>query len=467
MDKSLRSDRVPSLRWRLLLLVSTASLTFLVLAAMLSYQQARHEVQELMDGQMSRMAQLMLAQAPLGEDRLLDLPARLVDILGLPSVEDELTLEYQFGRADGTLLVRSPLAPSLPLTGPLGFSTMQADGLPWRTLLLEMADRGFRIQILESIPMRDAEALEIAVRTLEPLALIFPLGLLAIYFSVRRGLKPLEELAREVVTRSSDNLSPLANRAIPLEAQPLVAAINRLMFRLGAVLESERRFTADAAHELRTPLAAARIQAQVALLSSDPEMRDHALKQTLSGLDRATRLVEQLLRLARLDPLAQVPEPKRINLGQLAWRVAADVRDMEPDACISLDLNATQARVDGDEELIEIALRNMLDNAGRYSTKGSEIIVFLSARSDGLRLGVRDSGPGVAAEELPRLTERFYRGPAVAAEGSGLGLAIVGRVAELHGAILELHNRAEGGCIAGFEACLRWPHRHGGQNTAD
>ncbi len=287
MDKSLRSDRVPSLRWRLLLLVSTASLTFLVLAAMLSYQQARHEVQELMDGQMSRMAQLMLAQALLGEDRLLDLPARLVDILGLPSVEDELTLEYQFGRADGTLLVRSPQAPSLPLTGPLGFSTMQADGLPWRTLLLEMADRGFRIQILESIPMRDAEALEIAVRTLEPLALIFPLGLLAIYFSVRRGLKPLEELAREVVTRSSDNLSPLANRAIPLEAQPLVAAINRLMFRLGAVLESERRFTADAAHELRTPLAAARIQAQVALLSSDPEMRDHALKQTLSGLDRA------------------------------------------------------------------------------------------------------------------------------------------------------------------------------------
>ena len=449
---SLNSGRVPSLRWRLLLLVSLASLAILVLASTFSYRRARHEVQELMDDQLAKTAQLVLAQAQLGEDHFIDLPERIAGIRGLRSRRNHLTLEYQIGKADGTVLARSAHAPTTSLAGTLGYANVLQGDERWRSLLLESADRTYRVQIAESIPTRDKEALEIAVKTVQPLVFIFPLLLLAIYFSVRRGLKPIDDLASDVATRSSDNLTPLAGRDIPREVQPLVVAINRVLFRLGYSLESERRFTADAAHELRTPLAAARIQAQVALLSPDAEKRNHALAQTLAGLDRATRLVEQMLRLARLDPLAQLPQKQSVNLVELAQRVAAGVQDAAPRARIMLDVGESVQSVEGDPDLLEVVLRNLLDNAIRYSPEESEVTVFLRNTGDALVLGVCDNGPGVDPEELPRLMERFYRGASVTAEGSGLGLTIVSRIAELHGATLELDNRTGGG----FEARLCW-----------
>lgn len=443
---------MPSLRWRLLLLVSIASLAILVVASAMSYRRARHEVQELMDDQMAKTAQLLLAEAIEGEDQLANLPARIAGIRGLRSRRNELTLEYQVGRPDGAVLTRSAHAPSTPLSSRLGYANVEQGGEHWRSLILESADGTYRVQIAESIPKRDKEAWEIAVKTVQPLGFIFPLLLLAIYFSVRRGLKPLDDLASEVATRSSDNLTPLAGRAVPREAQPLVAAINRVLYRLGYSLESERRFTADAAHELRTPLAAARIQAQVALMSPNAETRQHALAQTLAGLDRATRLVEQMLRLARLDPLAQLAQTQPVDLVALAQRVAAGAQDAAPHARIALELAEDAAPVPGDPDLLEVALRNLIDNAIRYSPEAGEISVQLQAGNGQPVLAVRDNGPGVPAEELPRLTERFYRGASVTAEGSGLGLTIVGRIAELHGATLELANRDGGG----FEARLRW-----------
>ncbi len=450
------SPRVLSLRWRLLLLVSVASLVILVLASVLSSRRARHEVQELMDDQMAKTAQLMLAEAMDGEHRLADLPSRIAGIRGLHPRRNRLTLEYQIGRADGTVLVRSAQAPSIPISGALGYTTVVHDGHPWRSLILETAESSFRIQVIESIPRRDKEALEIAAKTVQPLALIFPLLLAAIYFSVRRGLKPLDDLTSEVTTRSSDNLTPLADRAIPREAQALVAALNRLLYRLGLSLENERRFTADAAHELRTPLAAARIQAQVALRSTDEKKRWHALTQTVAGLDRATRLVEQLLRLARLDPLARLSSPQKVDLIELSRRVVASILDATPQARIGVEVGEKVCVVEGDADLLEIALRNLIDNAVRYSPAGSEVTVFLQADNTVLRLGVRDSGPGVAVAELPQLVERFYRGTSASAEGCGLGLTIVRRIADLHDAELELRNRETDGRVVGFEAILCW-----------
>lgn len=453
MNGALNSSRAPSLRWRLLLLVSISSLVVLVLASSMSYRRARHEVQELMDDQLAKTAQLVLAQAQTGDDHLSDLPARIAGIRGLKSRRNQLTLEYQIARADGVVLARSPNAPAAAVNGPLGYATFGTEGESWRILTLESADRTIRVQIAESIPVRDKEALEIAVKTAKPLWLTLPLLLLAIYFSVRRGLKPLDELASEVATRSPDNLSPLAARAVPREAQPLVAAINRVFYRLDSALENERRFTADAAHELRTPLAAARIQAQVAQIAEKPKQRAHALAQTVAGLDRATRLVEQMLRLARLDPLGRLPQSRPVSLVELAQRVAAGVQDAMPAARIRLLLADDVPPVDGDPELLEVALRNLLDNAIRYSPAGSEVRVVVEKSVGGRVLSVQDNGPGVPADELPRLLERFYRGSSVSAEGSGLGLTIVGRIAELHGALLELANR-EGG---GLEVRLRWP----------
>ena len=453
MIKSFRRWLVLSLRQRLLLLVSIATLLILGLAAPLSYRQASHEVQELMDGQMSNMAQLMLAQAQQDAEHLSRLPELLAAQRGMRIRKKELTLEYQIGRPDGTVLARSPEVPAGAFTQGLGFSTVMFENQPWRNLILETTDGRYRIQVAQSVPKRNKEALEIARKTVLPLGVIFPLLLAAIYLSVRRGLRPLDRLAGDVLHRSPENMTLLDDSATPNEALPLVRAINRLLFRLSASLESERRFTSDAAHELRTPLAAACIQAQVAMLSEATAPRNHALSQTLAGIDRATRLVEQMLRLARLDPLAQLPEPVCIELTGLIEEVVAGFRDMAPGKTIDVEIDEPGATIDGDPALLEVLLRNLVDNAQRYSSTDSRVIVILRRDGDDLLLGVLDNGPGVSAEELPRLMERFYRGTSALAEGSGLGLTIVHRIAELHGAHVELANRPEGG----FQASLRWP----------
>ena len=444
---------VPSLRWRLLGLVSIAAVLIVGLAAALSYQQARHEVQELMDGQMTRMARLMLAQVQEDATHLMNLPGFLAAQRGFRTSHSELTLEYQIGKPDGTVLVRSEGIPVDAFANALGFSTVIYENKPWRNLILETTDGAYRIQVAQSIRKRDKEALEISRKTTLPLAVVFPLLLVAIYFSVRRGLKPLDELAHDVSCRSPENLSLLPDEATPREVQPLVTALNRLIFRVNNSLENERRFTADAAHELRTPLAAVRIQTQVAMLSEDAEKRNHALAQALAGVDRSTRLVEQMLRLARLDPLARLLTPEKVDLAELVRDVVAGLRDASSATAITVDLDETVSLIDGDVGLLEIALRNLVDNSLRYSAPDSSVMVFLRSETVGLVMGVSDNGPGVKAEELPRLVERFYRGASVQAEGSGLGLTIVHRIAELHGARLELANR-EGG---GFQACLRWP----------
>ncbi|MFT3847394.1 MAG: ATP-binding protein [Propionivibrio sp.] len=455
-DKPLR--RAPSLRWRLLTLVSIAALVVVVLAGALSYRQARHEVQEMMDSQMSRLAALVLVHAQQGDDHLAQLPANLARLHGQRSRGNGMTLEFQIGRPDGTLLAHSPNAPLAPIGGELGFGTIEHKNQPWRSLILETDDRTLRVQVSQSITKRNNEALEIAAKTVQPLGVIFPLLLLAIYFSVRRGLKPLDDLTAEVLSRSPENLSPLAGTAAPREALPLVAALDRLLFRLNGSLENERRFTADAAHELRTPLAAARVQTQVALLSKDAGQRDHALAQTLAGLDRATRLVEQMLRLARLDPLAALPSAAQVDLCELLRDVVAGARDASSRCVIESEIGVDAATITGDSDLLRIALRNLVDNAVRYSPPGSRVSVALrreeppNGERGALAMSVSDNGPGVSEAELPRLTERFFRSADAVAEGSGLGLTIVHRIAELHGASLELKNRAEGG----FEAVLRW-----------
>ena len=445
------SRRISSLRWRLLGLVSIAALLIVSLAAALTYRQARHEVQELMDDQMSQLGQLMLAEAQDGAEHLAKLPVLLAGQRGLHPRHNALTFEYLVGSPDGVIYARSPGIPVAAFAKELGFSTVLHQGQPWRNLILESADGAYRVQLAQSVPKRDREAFEIARKTVLPLGVVFPLLLAAIYLSVRRGLKPLDDLAADVACRSPENLAPLAGSAAPREVQPLVAAINRLLFRLAGSLESERRFTADAAHELRTPLAAARIQAQVAMLSEDAGKRAHALSQTLAGIDRSTRLVEQMLRLARLDPLAQLSEHSQLDLAELVREVTAGACDASPDRIVAAEIEETPT-IDGDPGLLEVALRNLIDNALRYAGGDSRISVFLRRENDDLLLGVGDNGPGVDPDEMPRLVERFYRGSSATAEGSGLGLTIVQRIAQLHGARLELANR-EGG---GFQAALRW-----------
>jgi two-component system sensor histidine kinase QseC len=309
-------------------------------------------------------------------------------------------------------------------------------------------NRKFQVQVAEPVANREQVALEVASQVGLPIILVLPLLALVIVGTVRHALRPMDELAGTLATRTVANLTPLQKADLPLEVMPLVTNLNNLLQRLDHALDSERRFTADAAHELRTPLAAIQIQAQVALASHNPDGRAHALEQVLAGTRRAARLVDQLLRLARLDPLAGLPATQPVDLAALARQV---VEDMHLDAARVGVEAAGNITVAGDSDLLRVALRNLLDNAVRYSPPESRIQVGISGEG-GARIWVVDCGPGVPEEDLPRLTERFYRGSEVTREGSGLGLAIVARIAQLHGARLGLENLAEGG----LRAMLAW-----------
>ncbi|GAB1394538.1 quorum sensing histidine kinase QseC [Rhodocyclaceae bacterium] len=442
------------MRHLLLLLISVVILLSWGIAAALTYRQARHEVQELMDGQMAQSAALLLAQATHAPEHLAGLAVETAQLPGADKQRNKLLLEFVISGSNGDILVRSSNSPASPPQTELGYANIDHAGERWRSLIMTTADQRYRIQVAQSIRLRDKEALEIATKTVMPLALFIPLLLGMVYWSVRRGLKPLDALAAQVATRSSDNLQALDDHHTPQEARPLVTALNRLLRRLGDTLDNERRFTADAAHELRTPLAAIKVQAQVAMASREAAQQ-HALQQVVSGTERATRLVEQLLRLARLDPLAKLPDPRPLDLSVLASELAEQTRHLMPERRddIYTDIPDASASVAGNADLLQVALRNLLDNALRYSPPGTPVAVFAGIDHGSPVCGIRDGGPGVPATDLPRIIERFYRGRDTTAEGNGLGLAIVRRVAELHGARLEVENLPAGG----FLAQLRWP----------
>jgi len=446
-----------SLRWRLLRLVTVATVLIWVLAGVLSYRQSERELRDLMDSQMDKSARMLLAQAPFSEPHLSSLLANMAALRGPRVHRDELPVEFRIMRADGSLLVSSTNVPAVSADGVPGLTDIAGESGKWRSLILSTENGDYRIQVLQSIRQRDRQVLEMASQAVIPLFVLFPLLMSLIFVSVRRGLEPLNKLAGDVSTRSLENLKDLGEHAAPLEAQPLVNALNDLLRRLASTLDNERRFTADAAHELRTPLAVVKVQAQVALASKSVSDREHALAQVIAGTDRATHLVEQLLRMARLDPLAQLPDPQPVDLVELARQVIARLYESGPYLAQRIELVAGEAplRVAANHELLAAALRNLLDNALCYTPTDSPVTVRVDKENADLLLSVSDEGVGVAVEDLPRLTERFYRAGEAAgkAAGSGLGLSIVRRVAELHGASLEINNRPGGG----LEVRLRWP----------
>jgi len=457
--------RLKSLRARLLLTVSLTSLLVWGVAGVASYYQALHEADELLDGQLSQSAKLLLSLA-LQPGTVAaphnPLPSPLDNADRLPY---EQHMEFMVLDAAGRILLRSAHVPDLPLSirsvDEATFINLNHADQPWRMLSLRSPDGRHQVRIAHPILDRERVGLEVAAQVAIPILLALPLLAVLVYFSVRGSLRPLEKLAADVAARSPDNLESLAEPLTLRETQPLVAALNRLLTRLAATLDNERRFTADAAHELRTPLAAVKIQAQVALASTDVADHRHALRQVLAGADRATRLVEQLLRLARLDPLARLPQTRRFDLAVLAAGIVEEMQAQAGDKQQTLVWIAPSAPIFlcGDADLLGVALRNLVENALRYTPVSGVIEVLAKAPTEvdnAPRLIVRDTGPGVDAEEAPRLLERFYRGQAAAhaehSNGSGLGLAITQRIAELHDARLEIENRPTGG----LETRLCW-----------
>ncbi|WP_213133192.1 quorum sensing histidine kinase QseC [Citrobacter sp. FP75] len=328
---------------------------------------------------------------------------------------------------------------------------LNGDNDKWRFIWLTSADKKYRIVVGQEWEYREDMALAIVTTQLVPWLVALPLMLLILIVLLSLELNPLKKLAQALRMRDPESEEPLSLKGIPGEVRPLVESLNQLFTRIHTTMVRERRFTSDAAHELRSPLTALKVQTEVAQLSDDdPQARQKALMQMQTGIDRATRLVDQLLTLSRLDSLSNLQDVANISLEELLQSAVMDIYHPAQQANIDvrLQINAHDIKRTGQPLLLSLMVRNLLDNAIRYSPQGSVVEVTLNNRY----FSVKDNGPGVAPEVLEHIGERFYRPPGQNATGSGLGLSIVRRIATLHGMSVSFANATEGG----FEARISW-----------
>jgi len=277
---------------------------------------------------------------------------------------------------------------------------------------------------------------------------------LAAWWAVRRGVAPLRLLGRTLAQRSPNALQPIAASGAPSEMARMLDALNGLFRRIAELLESERRFTADAAHELRTPIAGIRAQAQVALGATADSERTHALHATLQGCDRATRLVEQLLTLSRLESGAE-HALVGVDLATLARQVVAEVAPLALSKQQTVEVDAgNPCTVQGDATLLAVMIRNLVDNAIRYSPSGAIVKIPVSNEQGAVRLSVEDRGPGMSSADMARIGERFFRVVGSGQDGSGLGWSIARRIAAVHQAVVRVAKLDLAGCRSrsGFQS---------------
>lgn len=448
--------RLKSLQARLLaLLLSLVTVVWLG-AATFTWLDARHELDELLDSHLAQAAALLVVQQA-NTDHDDDDP--VADAPSLHKYAPKVAFQVFH---EGQLIMRSANAGLTPMTTQSnGFSTVTlTDGAPWRVFATRGGERDVQVYVGEQTETRDDILWAVLNGVLMPLVFALPLMAFLLWWAVRHGLSPLRQLSQALGRRQPKALQPVVLSDVPSEIEPLVQALNALFERIDAMVASERRFTADAAHELRTPIAAIRAQAQVALgAGTDTAQRDHALQFTLAGCDRATRLVEQLLTLARLEAAAsQSTAPlgaSTTDLSALTRRVAAD---LAPAALLRqqvLILDAPNAcPVNGDDTLLSVLVRNLIDNALRYSPAGATVQVTVSVQANQTLLQVQDSGPGLTPAELARLGERFYRVLGTEQAGSGLGWSIVRRIADVFGAQVQTGTSE---LLGGLAVTVRWP----------
>ena len=355
---------------------------------------------------------------------------------------------------------------SLPETTILGFATVKTREGRWRVFGVQAVSSV--IQVAQPMSVREQRAVALALQTLKPFALLLPGLLLLVWFAVGQALEPLRRLTALLKTRQVDTLDPLPGTPLPDEVQPLVTALNELLARLAAAPEHERAFMADAAHELRTPLTALHLQLGTLARAGNESERAAAMGTLAAGVQRAIRLVEQLLSLARQEPRADRPRVP-VRLDELACEIVAELVPLADAGRIDLGVAAAQPlSIEADPDALRTLLRNLIDNAVRYTPAGGRVDVTVEAVSaadaagatgeavggaavgaaaealGGARLTVSDDGPGIAPAERARVFDRFYRRAGTEPPGSGLGLAIVKAIADAHGATVQLADGPSG-----------------------
>lgn len=406
-----------SLRIKLLLLLLAIVAAAWSATAVFSYFDARHEIDEIFDAQLAQSAKVLLAQAVHDIDELQGKEDDVATEIRTGDHKYERKLAFQVWNDKGRLLLRSegapdtPLSPDYAVAGPFPtpaedhhangtprgrFDNVPRNGRPWRVFSHWDKDGVVLVQMGERAELRQELAAHIALRLLAPLAVALPLLGALIWLAVGNSLAPLRRLGKEVAVRDPGNLTPLDNQAAPAEIAPLVNSLNTLLGRLSEALDNERRFTADAAHELRTPLAALKTHAQVGLKAADEAGRRASLENLVTGADRAAHLVEQLLTLARLDPDAGIQKGESFTLAPLARQTLADLGPAALAKNIDLELDTpSEGPVQGKPAMVVILLRNLVDNAIRYTPAGGKVRVAVTEDGNAVNLSVADTGPGI------------------------------------------------------------------------
>jgi two-component system OmpR family sensor kinase len=408
------------------------------------YFRAQNEAGVLLDYQLRQMALSLRDQALHS------------GTIAPPPFGDDFDFAIEIRTVDGSRIQYSQSRVRFPSTLVRGHVTVDTGEGAWRAYTLQQA--GFTVTVAQPMHVRNDLAAKAALRTLTPFLLLIPLLGVLVWFAVTRGLQPLSTLAGAVKSRSSVSLHPLDERHVPEEVRPVTSALNDLLARLTRALETQRAFVADAAHSLRTPLTALRLQIQLAERASDAQERAAAFETLKEGVDRATHLVEQLLTLARHEPEALNRPLSEVDLGLLAAEVVAAYAQLAENHGVDLGLTRRDANVSvyGDRDALRTLLSNLVDNALRYTGRGGRVDVTAAQTAEGPALEVIDNGPGIPLQERERVFDRFYRRAGTDVPGSGLGLAIVRSIAEPHGARVALESGPDG---RGLAARVVFPRR--------
>ncbi len=430
--------RQRSVRRQLLVLLLTVVSAAWIIAAGLSFVDARHEVSEVLDGHLAQTAALVSVQSDRDDDE--------IDTEHAPLLHRySRRVMFQVWEGGTVLRLHSQNAPNTPLSGEReGFSDTTIGGSRWRVFSAWDPRGRVLVQVAEQFYERDELATAVARNFVVPLAVTLPVLGVLIWVAVGRAMRSLTHVNEQVASRAADNLTSIDVADAPAEIGGLVTNLNQLFGRVQGLIEQERHFTADAAHELRTPLAGIRAQAQVARGATDDAERARALDGVMTGCDRATHAVEQMLTLARLAPDAVSFQPTSVDLGAV---LKATTGELAPSAVAKhMDIALNDGRgavVSGDAGLLAILFRNVIDNAIRYSAPGAKVDVDMEVTASDVRVTVRDTGPGIPAEQRANVGRRFYRAPGTQAPGSGLGLSIVQRILDLHRGTIRLDTPAE------------------------
>ena len=441
LTEALRGLLPRSLRMRLLAFLLAAIVLAGAVQGALAYRGALAEADALFDYHMQQTALALRSGLPVDAQD---------NALGLDPGDENQEFIVQVWTNEGLRIFESALDVALPQLAVLGFTNVQARGGTYRVFSLQT--RAQVIQVAQNMAKRREMARTLALRTLAPLAFMAPLLILAVWWGVSRSLAPVERVRRQLAQRQADDLSPVSDAQLPDEVQPLVSELNLLFERVQRAFDAQEHFVADAAHELRSPLAALRLQLQGLQRAGDDAARAAAIERLSAGIDRATRLVEQLLTLARQEASTTASEP--VDLRAIAQLALADVAPAAQARRMDVGLLESNATtVPGNAEALRMLVRNLLDNAIKYTPLGGQVDLQVRTEGDHAVLTVEDSGPGIAPEHRARVMQRFVRETSDGAPGSGLGLAIVQAIAQAHGATVALDASPR---LGGLRVTVRW-----------